>query len=1031
MIYGSSRIIKVITSSVPGASIGVAGNTGFTGPTGPTGPTGYQGLIGPTGSGLTGVTGSGNQVIFLGIGIRATFDNVRGLTGISAGVDPFIRVVNLGARAPEKSEFIHNNDGNASRDYYPFDTTTDQTVYFKTLKISGTPQIPIPNFVGISSDSNVVFLYGATVSDSQMPIGNTGELMFIKDFVAGTLRAEAAPNTSFSPSKNQLIIDQTFSREVIATNKNWSTTGVGDFGNYSPFNDYANISGNCYGTSTVRNNITPSFVFNTDGFYTIPTTDSISLQQRMNFGVTAGQTFEYLDFIASSGISPNNKFLPQNLKRDKIGSCCFCKTNDTDKTCIDYVSQDYCNAISGVFSTSSCVDRITGSNCFSDGACCVYDESTNTTKCINTIASECARFGGVFDASKKCQNVAVGGEIFTCPANFCRTTETGKCCIFGRCYNLTRIDCESISGATFLPGGVCDSEDGDKQCCELAEKTGACCNGNTCVDGVEPTECDGIFQGIGTTCREVNCCGYSFADDYFKGVCADSCRALGPQQIYSCLRPGDKLGGGYFVGFIGMPNPCSFFNTPNLAFGEPLECLINPRGNIGIRNWRCSTCKGISGENNAGSIEYFARTYPTTLPKDALDSKCILKAGVPFVQQAYNLNGIQWPSEIMFEGGFGYSVNRGAFSYSLVESGLAVEHLTNNDSSNLYKHLASKVYGNNDIHILWALIVAPDDIEVSTSPNGTESGSKLLSWGMMQGGHIPDANGVPLEILIEEVPTYPVDGLLTTRIHDGSSRNNPDLWFRTFESSQTSDPYAYMRFSFGNGPAWNSSVNTSINSNKESFKSAYTEMWNNKNSLTSALRQITDINAGGFYGHNDWYIPSITELNYIYQNVEDLNASLALDGNEIFGGEEYWSSTSVSRLKTWSPFEPLDKDTYRLEPISSTLEPHLADNRLTSGTFYNPYGNLTADQAYKFTLAISNGQKMLTQVFNSSDVNIQGMMRSRQRNARVANLRPVRRIPLVVTCKNFYHNSSILNNYWSSGFTGCSSCLDIIEGMCE
>ena len=1043
MIYGSSRVVRVISSNIAGASQGVTGNTGPTGTTGPTGPQGATGSIGSPGFGLSGFTGSGNQVVFYGANFAFTFDNVRGNTGISANIEtPVFRVQNLGVQTQTptslKSAYIHNEP--LPREYQPFSSETDETVYFKTLSIEGNSQVQISNFVGISSNSSVVFLYGATLEDNQQPIGNTGELMYIDEnagFGAGTLKAAAAPNTKYVPSENQLIIDQTFSRETIFGNKNWSVSGVKGFqynnlaGN---FNYYGGLSGTCFGTSTVHNTFLPQFRYNTSTDTYIPEAgdeySGFTLSQTIIVGVTSGVTFERISFLSSSGITQYNTFLPQNLTRDKIGSCCFCKNNVTDRVCIDYVSQNYCNAISGIFNTESCVNRLNGSECFSDGACCVYDESEQRTKCINTTAFKCQEFGGIFNESKTCRNVAVGGEIFTCPTNFCTTTETGKCCVLGKCYNLTRIDCNSISGSVFFAGETCESQDGDSDCCSLTSVLGACCTGRNCIDGVTPKNCNGIFQGIGTSCREVNCCGYSFSDDYFKGACADSCKALGEQQVYSCLQPGDKLGGGYFVGFIGMPNPCNSFNYPNLAFGEPLECLINPRGDIGVQDWRCKTCKGISGNDNAGSIEYFARTYPNTLPKNALDSRCMLKAGVPFVQQAYNLNGITWPSELLFEGGYGYSVYRGTHSYSLVGSGLAVEHLTTNDS--IYKHLASKIYGDNDIHILWALIIAPEDIEVSTSPGGNTGGSRLLSWGMMQGAHKADASGRPLDIVIEEVPTYPVDGLLSTRIHDGSSRNNPDIWFRGV-SGATFDEHAYKRFSFGNGPAWRNNVRESeIIRDKTKFKSAYTEMWNDNNPLTSAIRQITDINGGGFYGHNDWYIPSITELNYIYNNLSDLNASLALEGNQIIGGNEYWSSTSVSRLKSWSRVSPLDKDTYVLETIDSRLEPHLVDNRITSQSgSIQPYGVLNADDAYKFTMAVSNGQKMLTQVFNTSDDTIKGMIRSRQRNARVANLRPVRRIPLVVTCRNFYHNSNILYNYWTAGSSGCSSCLDAIERMCN
>jgi hypothetical protein len=275
---------------------------------------------------------------------------------------------------------------------------------------------------------------------------------------------------------------------------------------------------------------------------------------------------------------------------------------------------------------------------------------------------------------------------------------------------------------------------------------------------------------------------------------------------------------------------------------------------------------------------------------------------------------------------------------------------------------------------------------------------------------------------LEEIPTYPVDGLLTTRIHDSSSKNNPDLWFRG-----TDDPNAYMRFTFGNGPAWEEDVEEEeITTNKQAFKEAYSNLWDRKNPLDSAIRQVSVLNETSSYGHNDWYIPSITELNYIYKNLNELNASLAVNGDQILAGAEYWSSTSVSRLLEWDAFEPLNKDYYKLESISSQLEPHLSTNRVTSGQF-----DLDEDQSYKFTMAVSNGQKMLTQVFDDGDENQVGMVKSRMRNSKSANLRPVRRIPLIVTCSGFYFTDSMLNNYWTSTSDGCPSCLDVVGGVCS
>lgn len=1028
MIYGSSRIKQTITGTVPGAVQGPTGHIGPTGNTGPTGPTGPIGATGATGNGITGATGISTGITFYGNGLSFSFLNLKGSAG-SANGSEYYQVIGLGIDSAQISTNIVYGD--------VIQVGAGQTAYFKSISISG--QAPIPNvspFVGVSTDNiSVVYIYGATVSDANMPLGNTGELLYVNSnagFGLGTLKASSAPSTNWIPSQRQLIIDQKAFREAIFSNKNWSTVGSDPFLYYTTpvdFSYYGTLTGETYGTSNLENNITPNFIYysgsglDSYGLVNDPNTyQDISIGQTIVLGLTSGATMERIDFISATGITFSNTYLPQNIVRSDIGSCCFCNMIDKQRVCVDYVSSSFCSALSGTFDTNSCNDRTSGSDCFTEGACCIYDIETGSTRCINTTREKCSTYNGYFNESKQCDNVWVNGQLFSCPTSFCNigTRQLGKCCVQGNCFNLTKADCASVFGSVFFAGQTCTSQTSDASCCGTLDLRGSCCVQGNCVGNVTAQQCsttyNGIFQGSGTKCTEVNCCGYSFSDDYFKGSCADSCKAYGSQQIYSCLNIGDKIGGGYFAGFVGMPNPCNNFSTPNLAYGEPLECMIFPRGELAnVPTWYLKTCNGTDGTNNEGCIDYFARTYPITLPKNSLDSRCMLKAGVPFVQQAYALDGITWPSELMFSGGYQYSRNRGAFSYSLVGSGLAVEYLDGTET-NLYRYLASKVYGNNDIQILWALIIAPEDVELG-------SGERSLSWGMMQGCHNPDSSGIPQQLVIEEIPTYPTDGLLTTRLHDSSSKNNADYWFRG-----TTDSNAYNRFNFGNGPAWDIGTDkTTITTNKTEFLTAYNKMWDKKNPLDSALRQISNINENSTYGYNDWYIPSIIELNYIQANSTTLNASLAVNGDQIIGGYEYWSSTSVSRLASWDATDPLNKDLYRLENISSQIEPYLSDHRITSSDSFG----LTEDEAYKFTLAVSNGQKMLTQVFNSSQNDQIGRMISRSRDSKIANLRPVRRIPLVVTCNGFYYSNRILNNYWSSGSTGCASCLDVAEGMCS
>ena len=1038
MIYGSSRYSKIINSS--DQAQGPTGPTGNTGPTGTTGPIGNIGPTGPTGFGITGGTGFASTVVFKGETFSFTFDNIIG-TGGSVNDSSYFIVNSLGFETPNLSANLRFS---SVTDYLPFNP-----VSFKSLAISSTNSI-IP--VGISADSFTVYIFGSTFSAVNIPLGDTGELLYIDNSAGtigtGTTKAAAAQGTEWSPTKRQLSISQKAFRETIYLNKNWNAIGSPVFGFTTlpqSFNFYAGYTGNTFGTALLQNNINPRFIFFTDSFG-LETNDQISYGQSIILGFTSGTTFEKISFVELNGISYTNTYQPQNITRNKIGSCCFCSANSLTKGCLDYVSKDFCDSISGVFGITACVNRTSGSNCFFEGACCVYNQETNSSQCINTTQAKCLEYNGYFSEGDSCNNVFNDGNLFTCPTNLCNigSQQKGKCCVSGKCFNLTKITCDSIGG--IFSNGTCVSENGDPTCCELANAyLGACCVNGQCNPGKTPQQCstsNGIFQGVGTKCTEVNCCGFSYGDEYFKGpslAAANACKAFGPQQTYSCLQIGDKIGGGYFAGFVGMPNPCDDFAEPTLAYGEPLECLINPRGFYSSSpNWKCKTCKGNpTGSDNSGCVSYFARTYPKVLPKNALDSRCLVKGGVASVQQLakYTEGQVEysWPSEIMFSGGIGYTPNRGNLAYSLenyiVPTEIPQEEFIPNQQKSTYPYLASKVYGasgsSSGIHIMWALIVAPEDAVVS--------GSRQFSWGMMQGSHIPGPTGLPLKVnLATDTATYPVDGLLTTRIHDESSKQNIDVWYRTGTDNDGDglpDERAYRRFSFGNETLWGEGVREiDITQDKELFRSAYIDLWNRNNPIDSAIRKVSDINAVGLNGYNDWYIPSITELNYIYANKPELNAAMAINGDEYISGKEYWSSTSMCRVVNWDTTNLSDKDSYVLENIDSQLEPYLSSNRLTS----NNNLNLSEDQAFSFSLAVCNGQKMLTQVFDDSNSNKIGMMKSRSRSAKIANFRPVRRIPLVVTCENFNIFTTLLNNnlfgstgsYWRSGATGCYSCID-------
>lgn len=1005
-------------------AVGPTGPTGSTGPTGPTGPTG-TGYTGPTGNGITGITGNNgsasSSIYFYGNDKTFSFVNVIGNAGTSADSLQTFAI---------RSSGIDNQDLSIRLidfDYNEFFANT--FVDFRRINLSSNAL----SFVGSINNTNFN-IFGATAANT-FPLGNTGELLYL----IGSTAARGAKNTKWDPKNSQMYIDFVTFKEPLYQNKNYDnvrgSSGGFEFVSYSNYSQHPTAfvfyntyeGGLTFGIGSFSTKFDPEFVANASDIYSLdPNNTTVTnipnkINLSMFFGITGGSLVNQINFMSLSGYTAKDKFTPQNFTRDKIGSCCFCEQETSDKMCLDYVSKEYCNSIFGNFSTTACLERNTSSDCYFEGTCCVYDSELQTTKCLNTTEAKCNQYGGLFTIGKVCNVWTTDSDYFECPTNFCAGFQTGKCCVKGRCYTLREYECNEIQSALFFPGQACTGELTDPVCCYANNFLGACCKpGNVCEDGVRPQDCTGTFMGFGTDCATVNCCGNTYQLDYFTGSEAVSCKALGPSQSVNCLNIGDKIGGGYFAGFVGMPNPCSFYSTPQIAFGEPLECIINPRGNvISDRKWRCQTCKGNAAGTNNGGIEYFARTYPEELSVKSLQSKCLLKTGVPFVQQVYTLDGITWPDARMFTGNPQYIQENGTFAYSLVESGIAVEYM--NSTNSLYKYLATNVYGANKIHIMWALIVAPEDVEVE--------GNKKLRWGMAEGRHIPDAYGKPVDILVEEVTTYPVDGLLNTRIYDKSSTQNPERWFRDLDDDGI-DLGAYTRFSFGSKKYWNSSVDkTMINSDINKFKTEYAKIWEDNNPYDSAIRSISNINDSNLYGYSDWYIPSIIELNYIYSASDQLNSSMLIDGSRPLSQSEYWSSTSVCRLNSWDPLNHLDKDSYRVEQINSTLEPSLGLSRIKST---DQQFNLSEDDAYKFTMSVCNGQKMLTQVFNASTPNDQGKMISRFRNEKSASLRPVRRIPILVTCNGFYYSENIMNGlYYSDETNKCASCIDIIEGMCS
>jgi len=223
-----------------------------------------------------------------------------------------------------------------------------------------------------------------------------------------------------------------------------------------------------------------------------------------------------------------------------------------------------------------------------------------------------------------------------------------------------------------------------------------------------------------------------------------------------------------------------------------------------------------------------------------------------------------------------------------------------------YSHFSDKIYGHENLHRRWILILSPTDA-LPSYYNAKELGSSNMSWGMLQNAALDSTDTSQHEARVVETTEY--DGLLNTRMFDKTSINN-NVWFVDggFEGSYSSgsDEDAYNRFKYYWAEETEESV---INFNETEFKSAYESMWNNNNPSDSCLAKISDINENnGLFnsgiggeeittGKDDWYIPSMSELAYInwVSRNTNLNNNLISNGHRPLSETQYWSSTSADR----------------------------------------------------------------------------------------------------------------------------------------
>jgi len=484
VIYGSSRIQE---TSVSGSIAGPTGNTGPTGPTGNTGPLGPTGDTGIIGEGITfdlnydfggeigvgvsyGITSGGNSY---GLGtITFTLDTgtTIAVTGCTGATGDGINFDNGQWHTSFEIDNTYTNHQDYSEifSYLESNGTAGGTAYFRTLTSSGRD---------ISIDGVTDYyirIRGATYEYGIM--GNTGELLHIYD----GLSAHGSLNTFWDDDKKNLTARLTTFREAKdsvnldsedeITNTSSVGSSTGQTGAFVPF---TYISTNIDGNTEIYS-----------GFHMGQTHDAV-----------LGTSTDVTHVFSNSKTTHDTQYSSASA----LGSCCYCTDSTVGEDypgCVDYVTQDYCTNLGGVFDTTTCLARPEGPNCYSEGACCVNGicAETSLNKCRNV-------YGGFYVEGQTCIGVEIlGGCPEPCQA-------TGACCVEGSCYEMSEYQCSFESNSVFFDGGVCTGSEA-VNCC-LEGGIGACCVEEACYE-TSPAICStltasdgftkGVFWGVGSRC---------------------------------------------------------------------------------------------------------------------------------------------------------------------------------------------------------------------------------------------------------------------------------------------------------------------------------------------------------------------------------------------------------------------------------------------------------------------------------------------------------------------------------------------------
>ena len=487
-------------------SIGPTGNTGGRGPTGATGPTG--GFGGPTGP-------TGNLAPYI-LGISLT--GYTATVTLSDGVVYNVAGNFLGPTAIDNTTIRIKDPLNPNTDIttYSILASGNNTSSFVMRGISGSgslivtedaTSIYIDSIYSPSSGSldsfglsnNTLVYLKRTDQISSTTVGITSG-----NFYDGILNFEKSGSTPASPSFSKLLPRS----KVKYITPNYKTT------NSQPVVINVNDAGAFYirtpnGISAFSGTFKPSEVVSfsliteSDDIWNFP--ENVYFENGENY-LTCGksilnltsfdQGLSWYATVSARGIDAS----VANCKiSGVIGSCCY--RGATFTSCVDYVTKNQCDILSGTFNPLQSCESSCGSTfgvCCSNGQC-ISDANYN----------ECLAFGGRFFFGITCgsfgasQNPTASNELRLC-YDKCQNQKVA-CCKDGVCLGdeFTKIECENILEGIAFVGKACSEVD----CCEQNVKVGACCKNQQCSQKTL-NECKadgGVFMGEGELCENINC----------------------------------------------------------------------------------------------------------------------------------------------------------------------------------------------------------------------------------------------------------------------------------------------------------------------------------------------------------------------------------------------------------------------------------------------------------------------------------------------------------------------------------------------